>query len=275
MKHTLSKEELTVLEAQAKRVRADIINMIAEAGSGHPGGSLSCVDILVTLFSKILRHGPDMKDFDERDHFHLSKGHVCPTVYSLLSQAGYFPHEELNTLRKHGSILQGHPHAKTPGIEAPSGSLGQGISIACGMAVAGKVDKADYSVFTLLGDGELQEGQVWEAAMFAAHYKLDNLCVIVDNNGQQIDGAIDNVMNPRPLDEKFKAFGFNVILVDGHDIASLYNAFKEREGVKGKPTVIIAKTVKGKGVSFMEGNLSFHGKSTTEEETKQALKELE
>jgi transketolase len=275
MKYTLSEKELQTLKDQAKKVRLDVVKMIAEAGSGHPGGSLSCVDILVTLYFKIMRHGPQIKEWGARDHFHLSKGHVCPTLYSILSHAGYFPREVLNTLRKTGSILQGHPHAKTPGVEAPSGSLGQGLSIGCGMALAAKADKHEHSIFILVGDGELQEGQVWEAAMFASHYKLDNLCLIIDNNGQQIDGPIKEIMNPNPLDEKFKAFGFHVIVVeDGHDISLLYNAFKTREEIKGRPTVIIAKTVKGKGVSFMEGNLAFHGRSTTAEETEQAIKEL-
>ncbi|MBN1493177.1 MAG: transketolase [Candidatus Omnitrophica bacterium] len=275
MKYSLSENDVHDLQQKAKKVRLDVIQMISKAGSGHPGGSLSCVEILVTLFAKVLKHGPEIKDWNKRDHFHLSKGHVCPTLYSLLAHAGYFPVEELGTLRQIGSILQGHPHAKTPGVDAPSGSLGQGISIACGMAVAGKADKAGYSVFTLLGDGELQEGQVWEAAMFAAQYKLDNLCLIIDNNGQQIDGAIKDIMSPYPIDEKFKAFGFHVSNVDGHDIPALYDAFKTREEIKGKPTVIIAKTVKGKGISFMEGNLAFHGRATTDEETKQALKELD
>lgn len=275
MKYLLSDNELNEMEAMARRVRRDIIDMLAHAGSGHPGGSLSCVEILVTLYGKIMRHDPAAKVWSDYDHFHLSKGHVCPALYAVLACFEYFHADELKGLRKFGSLLQGHPHGTIPGIEVSSGSLGQGVSIACGMALAGKMDKKDYSVFVLVGDGETQEGQIWEAAMFAAQYKLDNLCMIVDNNGLQIDGRIHEIMSPYSFEEKFKAFGFNVIaLKDGHNINEVYNAFKMREEVKGKPTVIIAKTVKGKGVSFMEDNVAFHGRATTPEETAQALQEL-
>jgi len=276
MTYQLDQKECKELQAKAQSARVAIINMLAKAGSGHPGGSMSCVDILVLLYATIMNHSPKDTAWNDTDHFHLSKGHVCPAWYAVLSQHGYFPESALATLRQFNSLLQGHPHHKTPGIDVPSGSLGQGISVACGMALAAKMDGIDHSIFTLLGDGEIQEGQVWEAAMFAAHYKLDNLCIIVDNNNLQIDGPVNEVMNPYPIDKKFEAFGAHVITVqDGHDFAQLYSAFKMREEVKGKPTVIIAKTVKGKGVSFMENNLGFHGRATTEDETATAMKELE
>ena len=276
MSFVLSLQERNELETICKRIRVDVVTMLAKAGSGHPGGSLSCVELMTVLFEKILRRGPQMTDWNTRDHFHLSKGHVCPTLYALLAHQKYFDKKELDGLRQMGALLQGHPHITTPGVEACSGSLGQGLSVACGMALAGKLNKADYKVFVLLGDGELQEGQVWEAAMFAAHYKLDNLCVIVDNNGLQIDGKIEDILSPYPIDGKFAAFGFQVVTVaDGHDVGAVYDAYRQvQEASAGKPQVIIAKTVKGKGVSFMEGNVGFHGKSTTTEETEQALKEL-
>lgn len=249
--------------------------MLAKAGSGHPGGSLSSTDIIACLYFEVMRHNPKEPKWQDRDRFHLSKGHCCPAVYAVLALCGYISKEELWTLRKLGSVLQGHPDKRTPGIEVASGSLGQGLSVALGMALAGRMDNRSYRVYCLMGDGELQEGNIWEAAMAAAHFKLDNLCAIVDYNHFQIDGKTEDIMNLEPLLNKWEAFGWHVIQCDGHNIEKLLNAFEKAKTVKLKPTVIIADTVKGKGVSFMEHVVDFHGRAPTEKEREIALKELE
>ena len=260
----------------ARETRKDIIKMISLAGSGHPGGSLSCVEIVVALYFKIMRHNPKAPNWTDRDRFVLSKGHSVPTVYSVLSRTGYFPRDWLWKLRKIDSNLEGHPcMRKTPGIEASTGSLGQGLSIVNGMALAGKMDKRDYRVYVLLGDGEIEEGQIWEASMTTSRYGLDNLCAILDHNRLQIDDSIKNIKNPYPLAEKWQAFGWEVVEVDGHNFADLLNAFAYSKQVKHKPTMIIANTVKGKGVSFMENQLAWHGKAPTAEQCELALKEIE
>ena len=239
---------------------------VHSAKSGHPGGSLSAADIFTYLFFEELNIDPEQPDKQDRDRFVLSKGHTAPGYYSALANRGFFPVEDLPTLRHIGSYLQGHPDKKhIPGVDMSSGSLGQGISAAVGMAISAKLSNDSYRVYTLLGDGEIQEGQVWEAAMLAAHRKLDNFVAIIDNNGLQIDGAIDEVCSPYPIDEKFEAFGFHVITVDGHDFDALKAAFDEAKATKGKPTAIITKTVKGKGVSFMEGQVSWHGTAPNED----------
>jgi transketolase len=249
--------------------------MIGEAGSGHPGGSLSAADIVSTLYFYQLRHRPTDPKWRERDRFVLSKGHVAPVLYAALAESGYFPRDILWTLRKMGSILQGHPDMKkVPGVEISSGSLGQGISVANGIALAGKLDQLGYRVYALVGDGENQEGIVWEAAMFAAHYKLDNVTAILDYNGLQIDGTVSEVMEIRPIVDKWRAFGWHVIEIDGHNVLAIVDAFAEANTIKGKPTMIVAHTVKGKGVSFMENAIDFHGKAPTKEQMKEALKEL-
>jgi transketolase len=264
------------LKTVARRLRRHIINMTGKAGSGHPGGSLSSVEIVSTLFWKVLRHKPSDPHWADRDRFILSKGHAAPLLYAVLAECGYFPVAELTTLRQLDSRLQGHAdRTATPGVEMSSGSLGQGLSFSIGVALAGRLDSRDYRVFTLLGDGECDEGQVWEAAMAAAHYKLDNLVAIVDNNGLQIDGWNCDVMNLEPLNKKWEAFGWHVIEVDGHDPEVLLQAFEQAKLVKGQPAVIIAHTVKGKGVSFMENNVDFHGKAPSATEVEIALKELE
>lgn len=263
------------LKSLAKIVRKDIISMLTESRSGHPGGSLSAADILTTLYFGEMNIDPKNPKDENRDRFVLSKGHAAPVLYSVLARRGYFPVEELNTLRKINSRLQGHPSMKClPGVDMSTGSLGQGISVSVGMALAGKIDNKDYRVYTLLGDGELEEGQVWEAAMAAAHYKLDNLTAFVDFNGLQIDGDITKVMNPSPIDKKFEAFGWNVIVIDGHDFKAIKNALNTAKEIKGIPTAIIANTVKGKGVSFMENQSSWHGTAPNDEQRIQALKEL-
>ncbi|MCK5346181.1 MAG: transketolase [Candidatus Heimdallarchaeota archaeon] len=274
MSEELTVEKLEELTQLAKNIRVDIISMLAKAGSGHPGGSLSSVEIMVALFFHLMNIDPENPELPERDRFHLSKGHGCPALYAALARRGYFSQEKLNTIRQLGSILQGHPHHETPGVDVASGSLGQGLSIACGMAIGSRLAKQSSVVYTLLGDGELQEGQVWEAATFAAHNKLDNLYVFVDYNKLQIDGPIEEVMNIPYLAERWKVFGFEVMAVDGHSIEEIINAVEALKKVSGKPKVIVANTIKGKGVSFMENNVAFHGKATTEEETKQALEEL-
>ena len=244
--------------------------------AGHPGGSLSAADIFTYLYFEELNIDPKEPKKADRDRFVLSKGHTAPGLYSALAERGYFPKEDLLTLRHVGSYLQGHPDMKhIPGVDMSSGSLGQGISAAVGMAIAGKMDEADYRVYTLLGDGEIQEGQVWEASMLAASHKLDNLVVIVDNNNLQIDGTIEEVNSPYPIDKKFEAFNFHVINIDGNDFDQIDAAFKEAKTVKGQPTAIIAKTVKGKGVSFMENQVGWHGKAPNDEEYKVAMEELE
>jgi transketolase len=249
--------------------------MIAKAGSGHPGGSLSAVEILTVLFFKVMRHDPANPQWAERDRFVLSKGHAAPTLYAALAESGYFPVAELDTLRKLGSRLQGHTdRTATPGVEMSAGSLGQGLSFAIGMALAARLDSKSYRVYVLLGDGECDEGQVWEAAMSAAHFKVDNLTAIVDHNKIQLDGWNREIMNLEPLGEKWRSFGWHVIEVDGHSFDQLLAALDEAILVKGKPTVIIAHTIKGKGVSFMENNVEFHGRAPTPEETQRALREL-
>ena len=260
----------------ANEVRKGIVTAVHSAKAGHPGGSLSAADIFTYLYFEEMNIDPKEQKKADRDRFVLSKGHTAPGLYSVLAQRGYFPVEDLKTLRHTGSYLQGHPDMKhIPGVDMSSGSLGQGISAAVGMAIAGKLDNADYRVYTLLGDGEIQEGQVWEAAMLAAHKKLDNLVVIVDNNNLQIDGAIDEVNSPYPIDKKFEAFNFHVINIDGNDFDQIDAAFKEAKTVKGCPTAIIAKTIKGKDVSFMENQAGWHGKAPNDEEYAVAMADLE
>jgi transketolase len=271
-----SSASVAEMEAVAKRLRRHIITMIGKAGSGHPGGSLSAVEILTALYFKVLRHKPLDPQWPDRDRFILSKGHAAPALYATLAECGYFPVEELLTLRQMDSRLQGHTdRTTTPGVEMSAGALGQGLSFAIGVALAGRLDSKDYRVYVLLGDGECDEGQVWEGAMAAAHFKVDNLVAIVDNNGQQIDGWNRDVMNLEPFNKKWRAFGWHAIEVDGHSIPQLIDAFDQAKKIKGQPTVIIAHTVKGKGVSFMENNPDFHGKAPNAEEVKLALKELE
>ncbi len=263
------------LQDKARVIRADIVRMLGEAGSGHPGGSLSAADIVAALYFQVMRHRPAEPDWPDRDRFVLSKGHACPVLYAALAEAGYFPVETLSSLRKFGSILQGHPDMrKVPGCEMSTGSLGQGLATAVGMAMAGKVDGKDYRVFSLIGDGECQEGEVWEAAMAAAHYRLDNLTVIQDFNGLQIDGPNCEVMGVCPLPEKWRAFGWHVIEIDGHDMKQVLDALSAEQRVAGRPTIIIAQTVKGKGVSFMENQVDWHGKAPSKEQVEQALAEL-
>lgn len=264
------------LKSKAVCIRRDILMMLKEAASGHTGGSLSIVEILLALYFCTLRHNPKKPAWDERDRFILSKGHGCPALYAVLAYAGYFSKEELLTLRKFGSRLQGHPQRDVSiGIEASTGSLGQGLSIANGIALAAKMDSRDFKVYCLMGDGEIQEGQVWEAAMTSAHYKLDNICAIIDCNGLQIDGRVKDVMNIEPLKDKWQAFGWEVFEADGHDLENLMDAYDKAKTVKGKPVIILAHTVKGKGVSFMENDVCWHGIAPKEEETKKALSELE
>ena len=263
------------LKAHAKAMRRDIIAMLAEAGSGHPGGSLSCADVVAALYFRIMRHDPSNPDWPDRDRFLMSKGHCAPAWYSALARAGYFPIEWLETLRKIDSPLQGHPDMlKTPGVEMSSGSLGQGLSIANGMALAAKLDGRDCRVYVLLGDGEIQEGQIWEAAMTAAHRKLDNICALIDNNGLQIDGRIDEIKSLGSIPAKWESFGWHVIEIDGHDMEQILNAYEEASRVKDRPTMIVARTVKGKGVSFMENKVDYHGVAPTAEERETALAEM-
>jgi len=264
------------LQKTANEVRKSIITALHAAGAGHPGGSLSSTDIFTYLYFEEMNVDPKNVSDPDRDRFVLSKGHCAPGLYSVMAEKGYFPKEELTTLRKLGSRLQGHPSMQyLPGLDMSSGSLGQGISADCGMALSAKLDKKDFRVYTLLGDGELQEGQVWEAAMFAGFRKLDNLVVIVDNNGLQIDGPVDKVCSPYPIDKKFEAFNFHVINIDGHNFDEIKAAFEEAKKTKGMPTAIIAHTVKGKGVSFMENQAGWHGKAPNDDEFKQAMEELE
>ena len=264
------------LEKMANEIRKDIVTAVHSAKSGHPGGSLSSADIFTYLYFEEMNVDPANPKWEDRDRFVLSKGHVAPGLYSTLAEKGYFPKEDLKTLRHTGSYLQGHPDMKhIPGIDMSSGSLGQGVSVAVGMAAAGKYDKKDYRVYTLTGDGEIQEGQIWEAAMWAAHRKLDNLVVIVDNNNLQIDGSVEDVCSPYPIDKKFEAFNFHVINIDGNDFDQIRAAFKEARETKGMPTAIIAKTVKGKGVSFMENAAGWHGKAPNDEEYEIAMADLE
>ncbi len=271
----MEQSKLQALQETARKIRIGIIEGTHAAKSGHPGGSLSITDIMTYLYFEEMNIDPKNPTMPNRDRFVLSKGHCAPALYSTLANRGFFSTEELTTLRKLGSRLQGHPDMTlTPGVDMSAGSLGLGISSAAGMALAAKLDGAPYRVYTAVGDGESQEGQVWEACMFAAHYKLDNLCVIVDWNGLQIDGAVEEVMNPTPHDKKLEAFGFHVISIDGHDFDAIEKAFAEAKTVKGKPVAIIAKTVKGKGVSFMENKTNWHGSAPNDEQAAQALTEL-
>lgn len=264
------------LKRMANTIRQDIIKMLVPAKSGHPGGSLSAADILATLYFQEMKIKPENPYWEDRDRFVLCKGHAAPVLYAALAEKGYFPKEELLGLRQTGHMLQGHPDMKkVPGVDMSTGSLGQGLSIANGMALTGKLDNKDYRVYALLGDGEIDEGQVWEAAMAAAHYKLDNLTAILDFNGLQIDGPTDEVMSSAPLPEKWRAFGWHVMEVDGHDIEALTKAFAEAKDTKGKPSMIIAHTIKGKGVSFMENQAGWHGSTPNAEQAEQALKELQ
>ena len=263
------------LKRLANNVRLGIIEGVYNAACGHPGGSLSIADIITYLYFEEMNVDPKDPKAEGRDRFVLSKGHTAPALYAALAERGYFDKEELKTLRKTDSRLQGHPDMKgTPGVDMSSGSLGLGISAACGMALSAKVYGNDYRVYTIVGDGESEEGQVWEAAMFAAHYKLDNLVAVIDWNGLQIDGPVAEVMNPTPHDKKLEAFGFHVISIDGHDFEQIEAAFEEAKAVKGKPTAIVAKTVKGKGVSFMENKVNWHGAAPNDEQCAQALAEL-
>ena len=263
------------LTETARLVRAGILRGVYHAASGHPGGSLSAADILTYLYFEEMRVRPDDPKWEDRDRFVLSKGHSAPALYAVLALRGFFPVEELDTLRQADARLQGHPDMKgTPGVDMSTGSLGLGISAACGMALSGKYRKKDYRVYTILGDGECEEGQVWEAAMFAAHYALDNLTAVVDCNGLQIDGRVQEVMNPMPFDEKFRAFGWNVLTCDAHDFDEIAEAFAAARACKGKPTVILAKSVKGKGISYMENQCGWHGKAPNAEEYSTAMAEL-
>ncbi len=271
----MDETKLRELQERALAVRRDIVEMIALAGSGHPGGSLSGVEIACALYFHAMRIRPAEPDWPERDRFVLSKGHAAPLLYAVLAQAGYFPREELKGLRRIDRMLQGHPDAKgTPGVEVSTGSLGQGIAVANGIALAGKLDGRDYRVYVLVGDGELQEGLVWEAAMAAAHYRLDNVTVFVDYNGFQIDGRIQDVMNPDPVPDKWRAFGWHVLEIDGHDFPQILSAIDTARSVQGKPTAVIARTVKGKGISFMENQVGWHGVAPKPDELERALVEL-
>lgn len=263
------------LQRMANKLRLHVVEMTYAANSGHPGGSLSAADIISALYFKVMRHDPKNPNWEDRDRFILSKGHVAPVLYAALAESGYFPVEDLITLRQLGSKLQGHPvRGKVPGVEMSTGSLGQGLSMSCGIALAGKMDGKDYKVYCMLGDGELQSGQNWEAAMFAANYKLNNLIAIVDRNRLQICGDTEEVMSLEPLVDKWMAFGWDVIEADGHDIDKVVAAFEEAKADRDSPVVIIFNTVKGKGVSFMENNPGFHGKACNATEYKQAVEEL-
>ena len=271
----MEQEKLNRLKKIATEIRLDIIEEVHSAKSGHPGGSLSIADIITYLYYEEMNIDPKNPNWADRDRFVLSKGHTAPALYAVLAEKGYFPKEELKKLRQVDSFLQGHPDMKiTPGVDMTTGSLGLGISAACGMALAAKIDGKDYRTYAILGDGETEEGQVWEACMFAAHYKLDNLCILIDLNGLQIDGPIAEVMNPAPHAEKLKAFGFHVITIDGHDFDQIAAAYAEAKTVKGKPTAIVANTVKGKGVSYMENQVSWHGAAPNDEQYEQAIAEL-
>ena len=277
MKHLgiCRERDVTFLKKQAKLVRIEILKMLALAGSGHTGGSLSAADIVTVLYFSKMRHRPDEPNWKERDRFILSKGHAAPLLYAVLAMTGYFNISMLKTLRKLGSPLQGHPCSRVlPGVEISTGSLGQGLSVSNGIAIGMKIDNLSSRVYCLLGDGETQEGQVWEAAMTAAHYRLDNLCAIIDLNGLQIDGPVSKVKGIEPVAPKWSAFGWHVIEIDGHSMEEILNGLDEAEKVKEKPTMIIAHTIKGKGVSFFEGKVEYHGMAPTHEELEKALKEL-
>ena len=271
----MNEAKITELKKLATEVRLGILEGVHAAASGHPGGSLSIADILTYLYFEEMNVDPKNPKWEDRDRFVLSKGHCAPALYTVLALKGFFPREEIANLRQIDSFLQGHPDMKgTPGVDMSTGSLGMGISTACGMALAAKLNGKSYRTYTIVGDGEIQEGQVWEAAMFAAHYKLDNFCLIVDWNNLQIDGKITEVMNPTPHDKKLEAFGFHVISIDAHDFNQIEAALAEAKTVKGKPTAIIAKSVKGKGVSFMEDQASWHGSAPNDEQYAQAVAEL-
>ena len=268
--------DIKLLKEKSTQVRKDIVQMICKSKSGHPGGSLSAADIVTTLYFSEMNVDPKNPKMEGRDRFVLSKGHAAPVLYAVLAEKGYFDRELLGTLRQYGSILQGHPDMKkVPGIEISTGSLGQGLSVANGMALSAKISGEEYRTYILMGDGELQEGQVWEAAMTSAHYQLDNVCAFIDYNNLQIDGNVDEIMGVAPLDKKWESFGWNVILIDGHNFQEILDALEKAKECKGKPTVIIAETTKGKGVSFMENVCGFHGVAPTDEETEIAVKELE
>lgn len=263
------------LKEIARKIRVDIIEMLEASQSGHPGGSLSAVEILTALYFKEMNIDPANPKWEDRDRFVLSKGHGTPVLYGTLAERGFFPKEELKNFRKLGSMLQGHPDMKEiPGVDMTTGSLGQGLAAANGMALAGKLNNKDYRVYAVIGDGECQEGLIWEAAMLSAHYKLDNITVFLDYNGLQIDGPNKEIMNIDPIDEKFKAFGWNVLTIDGHSIDEIIKSIGEAKGTKDKPTIIIAKTFKGKGISFMENQVGWHGKAPSAEEAQKALEEL-
>jgi len=269
-----TQQDIVFLKRKANDIRRDIIHMIHKAGAGHPGGSLSAADIVTALYFHVMRIDATNPEWEERDRFILSKGHACPVWYAALAEKGYFGMEHLDTLRKFHSILQGHPvMAKTPGIDMTTGSLGNGLSLGIGMALSAKAKKKNYKVYVMLGDGELQEGMVWEAAMAGAHYNLDNLTAIIDNNGLQVDGRVQDIMNVYPIVEKFKAFGWYIIEINGHDMYEILNAFQEVSKVKG-PVAIIAKTVKGKGVSFMENECIWHGLAPNDDQARMAFQEL-
>ncbi len=266
----------TELEITAYKIRKHVLDAVHSASSGHPGGSLSIAEIMSVLFFDEMNIDPKNPKMADRDRFVMSKGHCAPALYGTLAERGFFPKEDIKTFRQADSYLQGHPDMKgVPGVDMSTGSLGQGICVANGMALAGKLDNKDYRVYAVLGDGELEEGQVWEAAMFAAHYKLDNLTAFVDLNYLQIDGDIRQVMNPTPVDKKFEAFGWNVISIDAHNVEEIRNAIDTAKTVKDKPTVVIANSVKGKGVSFMENNAAWHGSAPNDEQYEQAMKELD
>ena len=268
-------EEIEYLKKMAKEIRRGIIEEVYNAQSGHPGGSLSIADILAVLYFKEMNINTQNPKNENRDRLVLSKGHCSPALYAALAERGFFSKEDLKSFRKIESNLQGHPDLnKVPGVDMTSGSLGQGLSVANGNAISGKMDKKDYRVYCILGDGEIEEGQIWEAAMTSNKYKLDNLCVIVDNNNLQIDGTIEEVMSPYPIDKKFESFGFNVINIDGNNIEEILNAFEQAKSIKGKPTCIVAKTIKGKGISFMENKAEWHGKAPNEEQYQSAIEEL-
>ena len=275
MEEKMDNAKLQMLKETAKNIRLGILESVHAAASGHPGGSLSIADIMTYLYFSEMNVNPADPKNPDRDRLVLSKGHTAPALYAALAEKGFFSKDELKNLRQVGSFLQGHPDMKgTPGVDMTTGSLGLGVSAACGMALAAKIDGKDYRTYAILGDGESQEGQVWEAAMFAAHYKLDNLCFILDLNGLQIDGKITEVMNPTPHDKKFEGFGFNVILANAHDFESIEAAFAAARACKGKPSVIIANSVKGKGVSFMEDQVGWHGSAPNDEQYEQAVAEI-
>ena len=272
----MDQKRVTELSIIANNVRKNALTAVYNAASGHPGGSLSIADVLTLLYFEVMNVDPKNPKMENRDRLVLSKGHTAPALYGVLAERGYFPKEDMKTFRHIGSYLQGHPDMnKVPGVDMSTGSLGQGVSVAGGMALAAKLDGKDYRVYSILGDGELEEGQVWEQAMFAPHYKLDNFTIFIDNNGLQIDGDITKVMNPTPIDKKFEAFGWHVIVTDAHDFNKLLDAVNEAKATKGKPTAIIMKSVKGKNVSFMENNPAWHGAAPKEDDYNKAIAELD